>query len=246
MSSCQIQAVFFDAAGTLFTVRGAVGEIYARLARAHGKEAAASELEAEFRRCFPHMPAMAFPGAAPEHIPELERHWWRSLVQRVVAPLGPFPSFDAYFEALFACFAHPQSWQLYPDTEETLSRLRQRGLRLGIISNFDSRLFGLLHGLGIAHFFDAVVISTRAGAAKPQRAIFLQALSALDVHPEQALHVGDNYAADIVGARTAGLVPVLIDRHLDPGGASQCRFTIRSLTELPALVDTYQPPPPSS
>lgn len=246
MSSHTIRAVFFDAAGTLLTVRGAVGEIYARLARAHGKEAAASELEARFRRCFPQTPALAFPGAAPEHIPQLERQWWRDLVQRVFAPLGPFPAFEACFDALFACFAHPRSWQLYPDTEDTLSRLRYGGLRLGIISNFDSRLFGLLNGLGIAHFFDAVVISTRAGAAKPQRAIFLQALSALDVRPEQALHVGDSYEADIVGAHAAGLVPVLIDRHPNRGGASWRCLTISSLAELPALVDSYQPPLPSS
>ncbi|MEW6296815.1 MAG: HAD-IA family hydrolase, partial [Thermodesulfobacteriota bacterium] len=236
-----IRAVFFDAAGTLLTVRGSVGEIYARLAREHGKEVEAAALEAGFRRCFPQAPAMAFPGAAPEQLPELERQWWRDLVQRVFAALGPFPTFDAYFEALFACFAQPQSWQLYPDAEDTLHRLRRRGLRLGVISNFDSRLFGILEGLGIAHFFDSVVISARAGAAKPDRAIFLQALSALDVRPEEALHVGDSYEADVVGARAAGLVPVFIDRH-PRRHAETHSFTIASLAELPAVVDTYRPP----
>lgn len=238
MSARRIRAVFFDAAGTLLTVRGSVGEIYAQLARVYGKEATAAQLEERFRRCFPRMPALAFPSAAPEHIPELERQWWHDLVQRIFTPLGPFPSFAAYFDALFTRFAHPDAWQLYADTEETLHQLGQRGFRLGIISNFDSRLFGILEGLGIAPLFDTVIISTRAGAAKPAREIFLQALSSLGVAAEEAVHVGDSYDADVVGARAAGLLPVLLERH-PLRAAPPHDVTIRSLAELPAVLDPH-------
>jgi len=68
-----IKAVFFDAAGTLFGVNGSVGEIYALLAREHGKEISVADLEAGFRRCFANAPAMAFPGAPPEQLPTLEK-----------------------------------------------------------------------------------------------------------------------------------------------------------------------------
>ncbi|MCS6924508.1 MAG: HAD-IA family hydrolase [Candidatus Binatia bacterium] len=238
MSARRIRAVFFDAAGTLLTVRGSVGEIYAQLARSYGKEATAAQLEEQFRRCFPSMPALAFPGAAPERIPELERQWWHDLVQQIFAPFGPFPAFAAYFAALFTRFAHPDSWQLYADTEEALHQLRRRGVSVGIISNFDSRLFGILEGLGIASCFDTVIISTRAGAAKPNREIFLQALSALEVRAEEAVHVGDSYDADVVGARAAGLLPVLLERH-PRRAAARHDPTIGSLTELPALLDLW-------
>ncbi|MGH8007579.1 MAG: HAD-IA family hydrolase, partial [Candidatus Binatia bacterium] len=71
----RIKAVFFDAAGTLFTVKNSVGAVYAHLAREHGKEVAIQDLEAGFRRCFAATPSMAFPGASPEEIAVLERQW---------------------------------------------------------------------------------------------------------------------------------------------------------------------------
>lgn len=235
MSSNQIKSIFFDAAGTLFTVNGSVGEIYARIAREHGKEVSVKDLEAGFRRCFADAPPMAFPGASPDHILDLEKTWWRGVVHGVFAPLGPFPRFTAYFDALFSYFARTEAWQLYPETRQTLTTLHERGFRLGVISNFDSRLFGLLDGFGIARFFDPIVISTHAGAAKPEVAIFMQALAAHNLRAAETLHIGDSPHADIVGAEAAGLTPVLIDRR--DGEADSPRYRrVRSLAELLTLV----------
>ena len=174
--SAPIKAVFFDAAGTLITVNGSVGGIYARLAQQHAKQVTVKDLEAGFRQYFASASPMAFPGAAPDDIPGLEKKWWRDLVQQVFSSLGSFPAFDDYFEELYSFFAQPAAWRLYPETVETLETLHAQGIILGVISNFDSRLFGILDGLGISQFFDPVVISTQAGAAKPQAAIFRQAL----------------------------------------------------------------------
>lgn len=239
MSGRQIKAVFFDAAGTLFTVRGSVGEVYARLAHEHGKEVAIQDLEARFRRCFTTTPPMAFPGARPQELPGLERQWWQDLVQDVFAPLGPFPQIAPYFDALFAYFARPEAWKLYPETVETLTALKARGLYLGIISNFDSRLFDLLDGLGIAHFFDPVVISTQAGSAKPAVEIFTQALAYHALRADEALHVGDSLQADIAGAKAAGLAAVLVDRQRRDQGTDSY-FSVGSLAELPAVIDRMQ------
>jgi putative hydrolase of the HAD superfamily len=230
-----IKAIFFDAAGTLFTVNGSVGEIYAWIAREHGKTVSVKDLEAGFRRCFATAPPMAFPGAASEQIPDLEKRWWQDVVQNVFAPLGPFPRFSEYFAALFAYFAKTEAWQLYPETLDTLVALRERGFKLGVISNFDSRLFGLLNGFDIAQFFDPIVISTQAGAAKPEGAIFAQALSRLGLLAEEALHVGDSLHADIVGAHAAGLMPVLIDRRGTEQDAAHY-YRIQSLAELLMLA----------
>jgi putative hydrolase of the HAD superfamily len=232
-----IKAVFFDAAGTLFGVNGSVGEIYACLARAHGKEIAATDLEAGFRRAFASAPAMAFPGASPEQLPALERQWWRNVVWNVFAPLGPFPRFANYFEALFARFAEADAWALYPETLEVLTTLQARGLLLGIISNFDSRLFGLLEGFGLARFFAPVVISAQVGAAKPETTIFHRALAYHGLRPDEALHVGDSHEADVIGAQTAGLIPVWVDRRVHAQSLDGY-LRVKSLAEIPAILDT--------
>jgi putative hydrolase of the HAD superfamily len=240
MSPNQTKAIFFDAAGTLFTVKGSVGEIYARLAREHGKDVSVSDLNAGFRRCFADAPPMAFPGASPEQVISLEKQWWRDVVHDVFAPLGSFPRFNYYFEALFAYFARTEAWQLYPETLATLTALADRGFPLGVISNFDSRLFGLLDGLDLTRFFDPIVISTHAGAAKPEKAIFTQALARHGFRPEDTLHVGDSLQADIVGARDAGMRPVLVDRKATTEKMPDY-LRINSLTELLQLADDTQP-----
>jgi putative hydrolase of the HAD superfamily len=236
MSPVRINTIFFDAAGTLFTVNGSVGAIYARIAREHGKEVTSGDLEVGWRRAFGAAPPMAFPDASSEEIQLLEKQWWRNLVWEVFAPLGPFPAFDAYFEALFAFFARAEAWQLYPDTLTALRRLKAHGMMLGVISNFDSRLFGLLNGLGLAQFFDPVVISTHAGAAKPERGIFAHALARAGTPAEEAMHVGDSYEADVIGARQAGILPVFLDRQGKRATADGCA-TVGSLLDLLALVN---------
>lgn len=229
------KAIFFDAAGTLFTVNGSVGDIYARLAREYGKDVFVRDLEAGFRRCFADAPPMAFPGASSEQILILEKQWWRDIVREVFAPLGSFPRFDEYFETLFSYFARIEAWKLYPETLTTLTTLAERGIPLGVISNFDSRLLGLLNGFGLTRFFDPIVISTHAGAAKPEGAIFTQALARHGFRPEDTVHVGDSLHADIVGARGVGMLPVLVDRKATTERMSDY-LRINSLTELLRVV----------
>ncbi len=210
-----IKAIFFDAAGTLFHLDGSVGEIYTSLARKHGKNVTEKVLEEGFRRAFTNAPPMAFPSFAPRDLPALERRWWFDLVSDIFAPYGSFPQFDVYFEALYDLFSEAKTWKLYPETRETLFSLKEMNLRLGIISNFDSRLFALLEGLGIKEFFESVVASTSAGAAKPSKKIFEKALKIYGLEPGEALHVGDSYEIDFIGAQNAGVGAVLIDRSGD-------------------------------
>lgn len=231
----QKTTVFFDAAGTLLTVDGSVGERYAVLARAYGKDVAPHEIEAGFRRSFPNAPPLAFPGAPAAKLAELEHAWWRAVVRDVFAGFGPFPNFDDYFDALYVAFAQPEAWRLYPETPATLDTLRARGYRLGVISNFDMRLFGLLDGLGIADRFDPIIASSRAGAAKPDPAIFRHALTACGANAEQAVHVGDTYELDVLGARAAGVAAILINR-VGRATPPDCPVVCR-LDEVPALLN---------
>lgn len=228
------KAIFFDAAGTLFDTVRPVGEIYALLANKHGMEVSGKQIGERFRTCFSSSPPLAFPGADAKELQNLERAWWKELVRKIFEPWGSFARFDHYFSELFAHFAKPDAWSLFPETEETLSALKERGFILEVISNFDSRLFGILEGLRIASWFDSVVISSRVGYAKPAPEIFQNALGLYRLKAEEVMHVGDSLENDAAGASAAGLTGVLLDRN---GGARSNSFQrVRNLKEILSLL----------
>ena len=118
------------------------------------------------------------------------------------------------------------------DTHDTLARLRNAGLKLGVVSNSDGRVEEALEVAGLRPYFDVVMDSTLAGVEKPDPAIFVSALEALGVEPAAALYVGDLYEVDVLGARAAGMDAVL----LLPAGAPP-RVGCVSVHSLGALAD---------
>lgn len=232
-----IQLILFDAAETLFHVNGSVGEIYLRYACKHGFQQRPDSLEAirqAFTRAFREAPPPVFVEAAPFKLKQCERLWWFDVVHSVFYRVGMFERFDEFFEEVFQVFEDPRSWVLFPETERVLSRLREHGFELGIVSNFDSRLFTVLRGLAIESFFDSVTISSLAQAAKPAPKIFEVALEKHAVDPEEAVHIGDSLRDDVEGAEKAGLTGILLDRK---GGVREAGVpVIRTLDELLPLV----------
>lgn len=142
--------------------------------------------------------------------------------------------FDRWFEELYGDFGSARAWAPFDDALPAVAALRRRGLRLAVVSNWDSRLTRILEEHGLRARFDAVVISAEVGWRKPHPAIFRRTLDALGVAPGEVLHVGDSVGDDVEGARAAGVRPVLLDR------AGTKKFdgapVIRSLAELEALL----------
>ena len=196
------RVILFDAAGTLFHLPRGVGWHYADVARRHGAELREEELNTAFRSAWKTMPPPAETRAARAD----DREWWRALVFGVLDACGAGDGMNrtAYFDELWEEFVKPGVWKLYPETREVLSALAGR-FRLGIVSNFDSRLRKILPLLGIAEFFDDLVISSEVGAEKPSPHIFHEAVRRFGVSPHEALHVGDEPEADWRGASEAGL-----------------------------------------
>ena len=234
-SNARIKAVFFDAAGTLIKPARQVGESYSMIAAKYGKAVSPSELFDRFRICFDDAPRLAFPNAAPAEIDRLERDWWKNLVAGVFEPWGSFENFDKYFDELFAYFAEPSAWGLYPEVLDALSALRERGVTLAVISNFDSRLVRILDGLGAGSWFADIFVSSRIGYAKPDRQIFDAALGRHGLAPANAIHVGDSETNDLWGAQNAGLKALLIDRGRRPDDSAPER--IASLQEILTHLD---------
>ena len=127
---------------------------------------------------------------------------------------------------------------LYEDALSTLDRLQQMDLKMGIISNWDTPLHAMVEELGLAPYFDVVVAShdQRVRSAKPDAAIFEYALNAVGVSPKEAVHVGDSFEADIIGAHAVGIRAILLDREGTQAG--RWRETIRTLHALPDLMET--------
>ena len=124
--------------------------------------------------------------------------------------------------------------QVYPDVEPTLSRLRAKGLKLGIVSNgFRKDLEHVLEKLRLKKWFDIIVSIDSCNSAKPAKEIFLYALNKLGVQPYEALFIGDSVETDYKGALKVGIKPFIIDRE----GKIPSKYNkITSLTELLAIV----------
>ena len=234
-SKPSLHAVTFDAAGTLIRVAEPVGETYARIATDVGADLSPELLDDAFREAFPAMPAMAFPGVDGPALAGAERAWWRELVARVVRHAGGVREFDKFFDALFSYYASGSAWRAYPEVRRALESARARGLGIGVVSNFDSRLPRILRELGIEALVDSVVYSTGCGAAKPDKRIFAYALQTLGTTPASALHVGDSLHADYRGALGAGMAAVHLRRRNARSGEDIP--TVRDLGELDAHLD---------
>jgi putative hydrolase of the HAD superfamily len=243
MTHMAISVVFFDAAGTLFGVKGSVADIYLRHAEKYGVKQSAetrAAISSAFHRAFDEAPPPVFAVHDPAQIKRCERLWWFDIVHHVFYRVGMFDGFDEYFEEVFQAFGGPEYWSLFPDTTSVLKQLKDRGIEIGIISNFDSRLFNILRGLGLSDLFDTVTIASLAHAAKPSPKIFELALAKHAVDPVEALHVGDSLKDDVGGAAAAGLHAVHLSRS-QPGSIAVPSRTTLSIHSLEELLPAVRP-----
>jgi HAD superfamily hydrolase (TIGR01549 family) len=124
---------------------------------------------------------------------------------------------------------------LFDDVVPALTRLKDLGLILGLISNVERDMSLLYEELGLAKLLQVVVTSQDTGLCKPRPEIFQQALRQSQVEASEAVYVGDQYQIDVVGANEAGMKGVLLDRRDEFGEVADCP-RIQSLTDLIDLL----------
>ena len=215
------RVIFLDAVGTLFGVRHSVGEAYRMIAEQFGVKADAKILDQVFFQCFLSAPSMAFPGVDPGEIPQLEFEWWKAIAEqtfKTVKLYDNFTDFSEFFQSLYDYFQTEKPWFVYSDVTPRLKAWQDQGIELGVLSNFDSRLYPVLDALDLAQFFQTVTISTEVGAAKPSSEIFQIALTKHNCSPEKAWHIGDSLKADYQGANALGIRGILVHREEPPKG----------------------------
>ncbi len=209
------KVIFLDAVGTLFGVRNSVGAAYAQVAQDFGVSLEADSVNTAFYQAFKAATPLAFPRQEPSQIQLLEFQWWKEVAIETFKLGGiieQFIDFDSFFQALYKYFATAEPWEVYPDVVPALTYWRSQGIKLGILSNFDSRLYEVLTALELSYFFSSVTISSEAGAAKPDTQIFITALGKYNCKPTEAWHIGDSLPQDYQGATQAGMRAILIQR----------------------------------
>jgi putative hydrolase of the HAD superfamily len=211
-NSNRIKAVFFDAADTLFYINDGLGYVYSSVAAKYRSTPDPKLVKAAFSNAFHSAPPLVFGDLSAEDRRVSEKKWWYRVVENVFEEVGMFDGFDSYFDELFEVFRHG-AWKLFPETRGVLTSLEKRGFKLGLISNFDTRVYDVCKALGIYKYFKSFVISSEAGFAKPSPEIFEIALNDQGVSAEESLHIGDSIEHDILGAKALGINAVLLARE---------------------------------
>jgi putative hydrolase of the HAD superfamily len=209
------KVIFLDAVGTIIGVKGSVGEVYSQIAQQFGVTVSAEILNKAFYQSFKAAPPPIFLDAEAQDIPQREFDWWRIIALDTFESAGvlkQFSDFSAFFSELYIHFGTAEPWFVYPDVLLALVNWRRLGVELGVLSNFDSRLYSVLQSLGLRDYFDSITISTQARAAKPDPQIFAVALQKHNCSPEAAWHIGDSVKDDYHGAKAAGLRGIWINR----------------------------------
>lgn len=210
------KVIFLDVVGTLFGVKGSVGKIYSQIAQEFGVVISGETLNQTFSESFKASPPPVFPGAELQDIPQLEFEWWFRVACSTFEKAGvirKFSDFSTFFSELYIHFGTAEPWFVYPDVLPTLTKWRKMGIELGVLSNFDSRLYSVLQDLQLKDFFKSITICTQVGAAKPDARIFTVALEKHHCPPEAAWHIGDSIKEDYHGAKAVGLRAIWINRE---------------------------------
>jgi putative hydrolase of the HAD superfamily len=223
-----LDCVLFDAGDTLLAPAPSFQGRFMAVAAEHGlplEEAAVDAAIADAVR------AAEWPSDWTD--PATQREFWVGFYRQVLADLGHEGRELA--DALFEAFSDPAAYRLFDDVRPALDELAARGIKLGVVSNFEPWLEDILDLQGIGDRFAAVAISGKLGVAKPDPEIFKAALTEAGADPEATVHVGDQPVNDVAAARAVGITPVLIDRyarHPETDGAHR----VEDLLELVELV----------
>ena len=202
------RAVFLDALGTLLDLEPP----WVHLAPLLGREPDEEQLVAAVRAEMAYYKEHSHEGGDPESLAELRERCAQVISSHLDQPVTVEHLIDSV------------RFRPFPDVAPALGALRDRGMRLLVVSNWDSSLPEVLRRSGLGGAVDEVVTSAEVGSRKPDPAIFDAALKLAGCRGSEALHVGDTAEEDVAGARVAGIPALLLDRE---GGAD-----IASLTEI--------------
>ena len=173
---------------------------------------------------------------------EAINEYWTGYYMNLLRPLiveHDEPRLYKLAQAITREFDKHTSWQTYPDVLPTLEALKAREYTLGVISDWGIALGPILRRLGLTRYFDHLTVSAMARYAKPSPALYELALQRANAVADYTLHIGDSYIHDVLGARTVGITPVLLDRAGRLQESNVDCLLVHSLTDLLELLEVY-------
>jgi putative hydrolase of the HAD superfamily len=219
--------VVFDAVGTLIEPVPSPSLVYERVGRRWGSQRDSAAITRRFRDAFEAEEAVdRLDGNRTSEAREKER--WRRIVYAV---LDDLTEPERCFIELFEHFQRPLAWRARADAGLSLATLRERGLAVGIASNFDARLRTVLAGIPVLASITSLCISSEVGWKKPARQFYEALTVIIGLPPGEILHVGDNRAHDYEAAHAAGLRAVLLDPDSHEVGPQQISQLAELLTD---------------
>lgn len=201
-----IDAVYFDAVGTVLEPSPPVRRAYLQAGRRHGHEATEPEVGQLFKTAFAHEEARdRLNGLRTCEAREAER--WRNIVSTTLPGVSDL---ETCYQELHAHFGSPDAWRVLPGVAELFTLLIDLGIRVGIASNFDSRLHGIIRTKPEFQAIRHVVVSSEIGWRKPAEAFFHHLAELADAPPRRVLMVGDDLENDVCGPQKIGMQSILV------------------------------------
>jgi len=219
-----IKAILFDAGGTLIHLDSS--RIRDLLSLELGIEMSLDRFPRAQSLAMARVAELVAEGAGSTE--QLKREFYTTLLPETGV------SKDKLSEAVDCAFRLAREEMLWGQAEDAtapvLNELKERGFILGVVSNSDGRIESAFEQAGLTSYFDFFIDSFIVGVEKPDPRIFRLAIERAGVNANEAAYVGDLYPVDVVGARSAGLLPILYD-PFDLNGDADC-LRIRSIDEL--------------
>ncbi len=210
--ACHIRLLTFDIYNTVIRVRGSAPIQYAAVASQHGLNVDVEHLSHVYKNAWKHM-KVQYPNYGLNQ-GLVSKEWWHDFVERVFCAAGyagENHKLSQIAKSLYVHFLQASTWEEVPEARGVLANLRENGLHLGVISNFDERLGRILEKMDLNKYFEFVVTSVEAKHEKPSPEIFRFALRKAGVEASEAAHVGDDLQTDYFGPRRIGMHSFLLN-----------------------------------
>jgi REG-2-like HAD superfamily hydrolase len=221
-----LRTVFLDLGDTLMYVHPDVPTVYLETCRELGLDVEPVGVAAALHAGERHYREALRSGSSFESSMVAARAFWQEYNQVILGELGIAGDTAAMARTLSERFWSPPSWRVFPEVHEVLGAFRAADVQLAVVSNFTDALVAVCRTHELDGYFDCLIASTVSGSQKPDVSIFREALRRTGADPESSVHVGDNYIADVLGARAAGIHGVLVDRTRG-GGSGMFDFALR-------------------
>jgi putative hydrolase of the HAD superfamily len=226
----QVRAVLFDAVGTLIYPQPSVAEVYAAAGAKHGSRYTVQDI----RKRFPFVIGRIAERMPAECSDELERWRWQMIVADIFDDVpnasGPL------FAQLWEHFAQGKHWALFEDVTPLWEALEERGVTIGIASNFDGRLVSVCAHHHLLRSCRHLFYSSAVGHSKPSQEFFNHIAVSLGRPAVELLLIGDDARYDLAGAQAAGWQALLINRKASIDEAHVMHDLRELISRLPAQV----------